>query len=53
MAEAGTLASRVLAELDDGDRVEATGRTENADGRDWTEVRVGGQTGWVASEFVR
>ena len=53
LRDAPGLDSRVIAELDDGDRLEGTGRTQNADGRDWTEVRVGGQTGWVASEFVR
>ena len=53
LRDAPGLDSRVIAELDDGDRLAGTGRTETADGRDWTEVRVGGQTGWVASEFVR
>jgi uncharacterized protein YgiM (DUF1202 family) len=53
LRDAPGLDSQVIAELDDGDRLEGTGRTRNADGRDWTEVRVGGQTGWVASEFVR
>ncbi|MFN3214966.1 MAG: SH3 domain-containing protein [Acidimicrobiales bacterium] len=53
LRDAPGLDSNVIAELDDGDRLEGTGRTQNADGRDWTEVRVGGQTGWVASEFVR
>jgi uncharacterized protein YgiM (DUF1202 family) len=53
LRDAPGLDSRVIAELDDGDRLEGTGRTETADGRDWTEVRVGGQTGWVASQFVR
>lgn len=53
LRDAPGLDSNVIAELDDGDRLEGTGRTQAADGRDWTEVRVGGQTGWVASEFVR
>lgn len=53
LRDAPGLDSDVIAELDDGDRLEGTGRTRTADGRDWTEVRVGGQTGWVASEFVR
>lgn len=53
LRDAPGLDSNVIAELDDGDRLEGTGRTQNADGRNWTEVRVGGQTGWVASEFVR
>ncbi len=53
LRDAPGLDTEVIAELDDGDRVQATGRTDTADGRDWTEVRVDGRTGWVASEFVR
>lgn len=48
------LTARIIRELDDGEIVTPTGGTrEDGDGRNWVEVMVGPDTGWVVQNFLR
>ena len=49
----GTVNTRILGTVHQGDRLPYQGQTEKADGRDWYLVEYANQNGWVSSKYAR